>query len=94
MAREAKLGRANRGGELIAPLLAVVFSVLSIGGAWAANVEYVGSSSSGDVSLPANWGGTLPTTSDTAMFPVGFLCPSAGLTLGQALTLGSFAWKW
>lgn len=59
----------------------------------AADVEYVGSSSSGDVALPANWGGTLPTTADTAIFPIGFLCPSTGLTLGQALTLGSINWN-
>ena len=68
-------------------VFAPIFSVL------AADVEYVGSSSSGDVALPANWGGTLPTTADTATFPVGFLCPSAGLTLGQALTLGSINWN-
>jgi len=71
----------------------VIGAFVPVISAMAANIEYVGSSSSGDVTLPENWGGTLPTTADTATFPVGFLCPSAGLTLSQALTLGSMNWN-
>ena len=59
----------------------------------AATVDYNGSAESGDISQGGNWtGGTLPAPSDTAVFPNGFLSPASGLTLGAALTLGSFRW--
>ena len=60
---------------------------------FAVAVNYVGSTTSGDIAEASNWGGTRPTTADTATFPVGFLCPLPGLSLGQPLTLGSIEWN-
>lgn len=59
-----------------------------------ADVNYIGSVESGDISQSGNWeGAALPSLSDTAVFPNGFLSPALGLNLGNALTLGSISWN-
>jgi hypothetical protein len=59
-----------------------------------ADVNYIGSVESGDILQSGNWeGAALPSLSDTAVFPNGFLSPALGLNLGNALTLGSISWN-
>ena len=74
-------------------VMSLIASIMS-SEAFAADIDYIGSAELGDISHGGNWaGGALPALSDTAIFPNGFLSPESGLTLGSALTLGSFNWN-
>lgn len=62
---------------------AVVLATVAMLRAFAAEVAYVGSESSGDLTVPAHWsGGQLPGATGCAVFPADVKMPPDGLTLG------------
>ena len=60
------------------------FGLLAAGFVGAADVDYVGSETSGDITVPEHWfGGVLPGATDKGVFPVTLQMPATGLTLGS-----------
>ena len=65
-------------------ILGAVIGLAAAEFAGAADVEYVGTETSGDITVPAHWtGGSLPGATDRGVFPITLQMPASGLTLGS-----------